>query len=102
MANTKSWLVGVQQQVRLPHRESDDTIERTFTVQATTAKRAEKAVRDTGIKGEIQSATPEKHSYMLAETLEGAKARSLGSESRKKSKQAGKPKRIWEMTKEIG
>ena len=49
----KRWLVGVQQQVRLPHRETDDTIERTFTVIAKTAKQAEKAVRDTGIKGLI-------------------------------------------------
>jgi len=86
MAIARSWLVGVQQRVRLPHREFDDTIERTFTVRATTAKQAEKAVRDTGIRGEIQPAIPEKHPYMLAETLAEARERPTGSERRRKPK----------------
>ena len=86
MAEARNWLVGVQQQVRLPHRERDDTIERTFTVRATTARQAEKAVRDTGVKGRIMPAVLEKHRYMLAETIADAKARPTGNEPRRKRK----------------
>lgn len=78
----ESYLVGVEQKVRLPHREHDDTIERTFTVQAKTASQAEKAVRDSGIKGKILPAVREKHQYPLAETLnEKALARYSGAKN---------------------
>ncbi len=104
---TKSFLVGVQQTVRLPHREHDDTIERTFTVEAKTARQAEEAVKNTGIKGQIMTAVQEKHKYMEAETLKDAEERPTGSEPRgKKEKQMKKPgatkKKLYILQNRIG
>ena len=80
----RSWLVDVQQQIRLPHRERDDTIERTFAVYTNTAKQAESAIKRTGIKGKIVRIAQQKHEYTLAETLADAKARPMGNEPRRK------------------